>query len=89
MQALPHWVTAFDSHWLFGYGLMMTSYVFHWTFWATIAWALLGFGIKEFYIDKHDETIHQTFLMNLGDFGGYCLGLLLGIGIWNLHLWLN
>lgn len=76
IQGIPSWVTGFDSHW--GVVAFLTLFVaLKWphALWPAIAVAEVGFAIKEFYIDKHFETTHQTFMMNLTDFGSYTLGV--------------
>lgn len=75
IPAIPNWVTAFNAHWLFGYALFYTF-----PSWYVFGVATVCFGVKEFYVDKHFETTPQTFKMNLGDFGGYMLGMLLALG---------
>ncbi len=72
IPAIPSWVTGFNAHWLFGYALFVT-FPNAWAFGI----ATVLFGVKEFYVDKHFETTPQTFMMNLGDFGSYMLGMVL------------
>jgi hypothetical protein len=68
----PAFIT-FNAHCWFAYAVVVTFYG-PWMIGA----AVVGAGIKEFYVDKHFEEA-QSFLDNLRDFGGYCAGIALAV----------
>jgi hypothetical protein len=68
------------AHVLAAYGAVLTVVLLH----ASHYW-YLGFvamaALKEYVYDANFEVPHQTFLMNTADFLGYCVGILVGLGI--------
>ena len=62
---------AFQAHCWFAYALVFTFF----SPWVVGA-AVLAAGVKEFYVDKHDEA-NQSFDDNARDFAGYCVGIAL------------
>jgi hypothetical protein len=66
---------AFNAHCWAAYALVFT---FH--HWWVVAAVIVSAGIKEFYIDKHDE-VAQSFRDNLTDFAGYMTGVVAALAM--------
>ncbi|MFI5091078.1 MAG: hypothetical protein ACHP7P_13565, partial [Terriglobales bacterium] len=72
----PDFIAA-NAHCWFAFAIV-TVVMPHWALVPAVA--VPAAAIKEFWFDANYEVPHQTFMDNLEDFGGYMLGILLGIG---------
>src|SRR5690242_5763299 len=76
----PQWLPAFNAHWCFAYFVIFTvAEKAPRALWPAVAAGVVAAAVKEYYIDKHFETTHQTFGMNTTDFLGYMFGLVLAL----------
>ena len=76
----PPWLSAVNAH-IFFSGFITLVVAIRWPrlLWPFVIVQVIVAGIKEFYIDKHDETTRQTFRMNLTDFATYMAGIALAL----------
>ena len=72
----PTFIAA-NAHCWFAFAIV-TIVMPHWVMVPAVA--IPTAALKEFWFDATYESPHQTFMDNLEDFGGYMLGILLGIG---------
>jgi hypothetical protein len=69
------------AHILAGYGAVVTVAYFRTNPVLSTILFIIAAWLKEYAYDAYFETPRQTFLMNTTDFLGYCVGIVVGLGV--------